>query len=159
MLSNCDAGEDPRESLGQQEDQTVNPKGNQPWRVIGSTDAEAIWPPDAKNWLIGKDPDVGQVWGQEEKGMIEDEMVGWHHPLNGDKNLSNLRELGWTGRPGVLWSTVLRRVGHDSATQLNSWTALVCYWWFQMYIIWGYVVTVSIKTVSKKYTQNRLLTN
>ena len=52
--------------------------------------------------------------------MIEDEMVGWHHPLNGDKNLSNLRELGWKGRPGVLWSTVLRRVGHDSATQLNS---------------------------------------
>ena len=52
---------------------------------IGRTDAEAsiLWPPDAKNWLIGKDPDSGKDWRQEEKGMTEDEMVGWHHWLNG----------------------------------------------------------------------------
>ena len=61
----------------------VNSEGNQPWIVIGKTDAEAeapiLWPPDVKNWLTGKDPDAGKDWGQEEKGMTEDEMVGWHH--------------------------------------------------------------------------------
>ena len=65
--------------------QPVSPKGNQSWIFIGSTEAEApiLWPPDAKNWLIGKDPDAGKDWRQEEKGMTEDEMVGWHHWLNG----------------------------------------------------------------------------
>ena len=65
----------------------VNPKGNQSWIFIGRTDAKAeatiIWPPDMKNWLIGKDPDAGKDWRQEEKGTTEDEMVGWHHWLNG----------------------------------------------------------------------------
>ena len=65
----------------------INPKGNQSWLFIGRTDAEAetptLWPPDAKNWLIGKDPNTGKVWRQEEKRMTEDEMVGWHHQLNG----------------------------------------------------------------------------
>ena len=63
----------------------VNPKGNQPWIFPGRTVAEApiLWPPDAKNWLIEKDPDVGKDGWQEEKGMTEDEMVGWHHQLNG----------------------------------------------------------------------------
>ena len=84
MLSNCDAGEDPRESLGQQEDQTVNPKGNQPWMFIGRNDAEAVilWPPDVKNWFIWKDPDSGKDWRQE-KEITEDEVVGWHHQLDG----------------------------------------------------------------------------
>ena len=65
----------------------VNPKGSQSWIFIGRTGAEAeapvLWPPDVKNWLIGKDPDAGKDWGQEEKGMTEDEMVGWRHQLNG----------------------------------------------------------------------------
>ena len=65
----------------------VNPKGNQSWRFIWRTDAEAetpiLWPPNAKNWLIGKDSDAGKNWRQEEKGMTEDEMVGWHHQLHG----------------------------------------------------------------------------
>ena len=63
----------------------VNPKGNQSWIFIGRTDAKApiLWPPDAKNWLIGKDPDAGKDWGWEEKGTTEDEMVGWHHWLDG----------------------------------------------------------------------------
>ena len=58
---------------------------NQPWIFIGRTDAEApiLWPPDVKGQLIGKDPDAGKDWGQEEKGMTKDEMVGWHHQLNG----------------------------------------------------------------------------
>ena len=64
---------------------SVNIKGNQPWIFIGRTDAEAplLWPPDMKSQLIGKDPDAGKDWRQEEKGTIEDEMVGWHHWLNG----------------------------------------------------------------------------
>ena len=65
----------------------VIPKGNQPWILIGRTDAEAetpiVEPPDSKNWLIGKDSDAGKNWKQEEKGTTEDEMVGWHHRLNG----------------------------------------------------------------------------
>ena len=65
----------------------VNPKGNQPWRFIGRTDAEdeapILWPSDAKRWLIRKDPDAGKDWRQAGKGMTEDEMVGWHHWLNG----------------------------------------------------------------------------
>ena len=65
----------------------VHSKGNQSWIFTGGTDAEAeapiLWPSDAKSLLIGKDPDAGKDWGQEEKGTIEDEMVGWHHQLNG----------------------------------------------------------------------------
>ena len=65
----------------------VNPKGNKSWIFIGRTDAEAetsiLWPPDAKSWLIGKDPDAGKDWRQEVKGMTEDEIVGWHHWLDG----------------------------------------------------------------------------
>ena len=71
----------------------VHPKGNQSWISIGRTDAEAessiLWPPDVKNWLIWKDPIAGEDWRQEEKGMTEDEMVGWHYWLNG-------REFGQT---------------------------------------------------------------
>ena len=67
--------------------QPVHPKGNQSWVFIGGTDFEAetprLWPPDVKSWLIWKDPDAGKDWGQEEKGMTEDEMVGWHHWLDG----------------------------------------------------------------------------
>ena len=73
--------------LDYKEIKPVNPKRNQPWKCIGRTDAEAeapiLWPPDVKNWLIGKDPDAGKDRGQEEKGMTEDEMVGWHHWFNG----------------------------------------------------------------------------
>ena len=65
----------------------VNAKGNQPWKFIGRTDAEAetpiLWPPVGKNWLIGKYLDVGKDWGQEEKEVIEDGMIGWHHLLDG----------------------------------------------------------------------------
>ena len=67
--------------------QPVHPKGNQSWEFTGRTDAEAktpiLWPPDVKNWLIGKDPNAEKDWRREEKGTTEDEMVGWHHWLNG----------------------------------------------------------------------------
>ena len=61
----------------------VNPKGNQSWIFIGRTDAKPLilWLLDVKNWLIGKDPNVGKDWRQEERGMTEEEMVGWHHWL------------------------------------------------------------------------------
>ena len=82
--------------LDSKEIQPVNPKGNQSWIFIGRTDAEdetlILWPLDVKNWLIGKDPDAGEDWRQEEKGVTEDEMAGWHHRLNG-------HGFGWT--PGV----------------------------------------------------------
>ena len=86
MLLNCGVGEglSPLESKGIQ---PVHPKGNQSWIFIGRTDAEdetpILWPPDAKNWLVGKDIYTGKDWGQEEKGTTHDEMVGWHHWLNG----------------------------------------------------------------------------
>ena len=64
-----------------------------------------LWPPDAKSWLIGKDPDAGRGWGQEEKGMTEDEMVRWHHRLNG-------HEFGWA--PGV-------GVGQGGLACCSSW--------------------------------------
>ena len=73
--------------LNSKEIQPVHPNRNQSWIFIGRTDAEAetpkLWPPDAKNWLIWKDPDAGKDWRQEEKGMTEDEMAGWHHWLHG----------------------------------------------------------------------------
>ena len=76
--------------------QPVHSKGDQPWDFFGRNDAKAepavLWPPDVKSWLIGKDSDAGRDWGQEEKGMTEDEMAGWHHGLDG-------RESEWT--PGV----------------------------------------------------------
>ena len=67
--------------------QPVHPTGDQSWVFIGRTDAKAessiLWPPRAKCWLIGKDSGAGRDWGQEEKGMTEDEMAGWHHRLDG----------------------------------------------------------------------------
>ena len=67
--------------------QPVHPKGDQSWLFIGRTNVEAetpiLWPPDVKNWLIWKDPGAGKDWRQEKKGTTEDEMVGWHHQLDG----------------------------------------------------------------------------
>ena len=77
----------PESPLDFKEIKPVNPKGNRSWIFIRRTDAEAealmLWPPDMKNWLIGKDADAGKDWRQQEKGMTEDEMVGWHHWLSG----------------------------------------------------------------------------
>ena len=75
-----------KEILRAQGDPPVHPKGNQSWIFFGRSDAEAealiTWPPDAEHWLIGKGPDIGKDWRQE-KGTTEDEMVGWHHQLDG----------------------------------------------------------------------------
>ena len=97
--------------------QPVPPKGNQSWIFTGRTDVDAetpiFWPSHVKSWLIGKDPDAGRDWGQEEKETTEDEMVGWHHWLDG-------HEFEWT--PGVgdrQGGMGLQRVGQDWATELN----------------------------------------
>ena len=82
--------------LNCKEIQPAHPKGDQSWVFTGRTDAEAeapiLWPSDVRNWLIGKDCNAGKDWRREEKGTTEDEMVGWHHRLNG-------HGFGWT--PGV----------------------------------------------------------
>ena len=105
--------------------QPVHPKGDQSWVFFGRNDAKAetpvLWPPHVKRWLIGKDSDAGRDWVQEEKGMTENEMAGWHHWLDG-------RESEWTpgvgdrqGGLGCCKSMGSQRVGHDWATELN-WT-------------------------------------
>ena len=106
----------------------VNPKGNQHWIFTGRTDAapEApiLWPPDVKSQLIGKDPDGGKDWRQEEKGTTEDEMVGWHHWLNG-------HGFGWTpgvgdGQGGLACCDSWGRQESDTTERLN-WTNWMFY--------------------------------
>ena len=101
----------------------VNPKGNQAWIFIGRADAEApiLWPPDAESQLTGKNPDAGKDWGQEEKGTTEDEMVRWHHQLNGQKSEQTPGES--EGQRSLLQTMGLQRVGLDLATeqQHNTW--------------------------------------
>ena len=112
--------------LDWKEIQPVHPKGDQSWVFIRRTGVEdetpVIWPPDTKSWLIWKEPDAGKDLGQEEKGMTEDEMVGWHHRLNGWVWVDS-GSWWWTGKPSRLWFMGLQRVGHDWATELN-WTEL-----------------------------------
>ena len=80
-------GKTPESPLDCKEMQPVHSEGDQSWIFIGRTDAKAetpiLWQPDAKNWLIGKDPDAVKDRRLEERGMTEDEMVGWHHQING----------------------------------------------------------------------------
>ena len=125
MFLNCGVGEDSWEFLGLQEDPTSPSKGNQSWIFIGRTDAEAespiLWPPDAKSWFIWKDPDAGKDWRREDKGTTEDEMVGWHHRLDG-------HEFGWTlgvgdGQGGLVCCGSWGRKDSDTNEQLN-WTEL-----------------------------------
>ena len=102
----------------------VNPKGNQSWIFTERTDAEAeapvLWPPDAKSWPIGKDPDTGKDWVQKEKGVTEDELVGWHHWLNGREferlEMVKDREDWWAAVHGIA----------KSQRRLSDWTRTRC---------------------------------
>ena len=111
--------------LDSKEIQPVNPKGNQSWILIGRTDVEAetliLLPPDVKNWLIWKDPDAGKDWWQEEKGTIEDEMVGWHHRLNGHE-FAQAPRVG-DGLRNLVWCS-LWHCKESDMTELLNWTEL-----------------------------------
>ena len=122
MLLNCGVGEDSCESLGLQGDPT-SPSQRRAvlgihWKDWCWSWTPIIWPPAVKNWLLGKDPDVGKDWRQGEKGMTEDEMVGWHHWLDGHEFEQALK-VG-DGQGGLAccspWGC---RVRHDWATELN----------------------------------------
>ena len=112
-------------TLDYKEIQPVHYKGDQSWVFFRRNDAKAetpvLWPPHAKSWLIGKDSDAGRDWGQEEKGMTEDEMAGWHHQLDGC-------EFEWTpgvgdGQGGLVCCDSWGRKESDTIEQLN-WTEL-----------------------------------
>ena len=107
------------------ESQPVHSKGDQSWVFFGRTKAKAetpiLWPPHAKSWLVGKDSDAGRDWEQEEKGMTEDEMAGWHHWLNES-------ESEWTpglgdGQGGLACCDSRSRKESNTTEQLN-WTEL-----------------------------------
>ena len=112
-------------SLDCKEIQPVHPEGNQSWIFIGKTDAEAetliLWPPDAKNWLTWKDSDAGKDWGQEEKGMTEYEMVGWHHQLDGHE-FEQTPGVG-DGQGSLTYCSPWGRKESDMTERLN-WTEL-----------------------------------
>ena len=103
--------------------QPDHPKGNQSWLFTVRTDTEAEtpthWPPNMKNWLIGKDPDAGKDWGQEEKGTTEDEMVGWHHWLDGCEFEQAL--VVGDGQGGLACCSPCSRKESDTTEWLN-WT-------------------------------------
>ena len=117
--------------LNCKEIQPVHPKGDQSWVFSGRTDVEAetpiLWPPHVKNWLIGKDPNAGKDWGQEEEGTTENEMVGWHHRLNG-------HEFGWTlgvgdGQGGLACCGSWGRKELDTTERLNwNWKCGTLFW-------------------------------
>ena len=115
-------GKTPESPLDCKKIKPVNPKGNQPWIFIGRSDAEApiLWPPDVKSWPIWKDPDAGKDWGQEEKGTTEDEMVGWHHWLDGREFE---QALGVDNGQGA-WCAAVQGVT-KSLTWLSHWTTTI----------------------------------
>ena len=132
MLLNCGAREKTLESpLDRKEIKPVNRKGNQPWIFTGKTDAEAEAPIlgslDVKSRLIGKDIDAGKDWRQEEKGEKEDEMVGWHHLVNGHK----CEQILGDGEDREAWHVAVHGVA-KSRTHLSNWTILS-----MMSLIWN----------------------
>ena len=132
--------------------QPVHPKGDQSWMFTGKTDAEVetpiLWPPHVKSWLIGKDCDAGRDWRQEERGTTEDEMVGWHHRLDG-------HGFGWTlgvggGQGGLACCGSWGRKELDTTEWLN-WA------WFSVFVSSREYLTPST-VPGAQYTLSQLLT-
>ena len=125
MLLNCGVWEDSWESFGLQGGQPVHSR-DQPWLFFGRNDAKAetpvLWLPHVKSWLIGKDSDAGRDWGQEEKGMTEDEMAGWHHWLDG-REFERTPGVG-DGQGGLACCNSWGCKESDTAEPLN-WTVLI----------------------------------
>ena len=107
-------------SLDCKEIQPVHPKGDHSWVFTGKIDVKAetpvLWPPDAKSWLIWKDPDAGKDWGQEEKRTTKDEMVGWHHLLDGHEFE---QAVGVGDGQGNLVSMGSQRIQHHWVNELS----------------------------------------
>ena len=129
--------------------QLVNPKGNQSWIFIGRTDAEGpiLWPPDAKKWLIGKDPDSGKDWRREEKRMTEDEMVGWHHQLNGHEFEQAPRVGDGQGSLACCspWS--------GKELDMTEWTELMM--WYHLHVKSKDMIQMNLFTKQKKTHRQR----
>ena len=147
--------------LDYKEIQPIHPKGDQSWVFIARTDVEAetpiLWPPDAKSWLIWKDPDTGEDWRQEEKGMTEDEMVGWHHQLNG-------HGFGWT--PGVgdgqggLACCVWWGCKELNTTEQLNWTVLTlhkCWIQYDKEIIFLLPISLLLQIIMEKIQINQMV--
>ena len=127
--------------------QPVHLEVDQSWVFIGRTDAETeapiLWPPDVKNWLIGKDPDAGKDWRQEGKGTTEDEMVGWHHWVNGHEFDQALGVGDVQGRLAccTLW-------GHKELymTEQLNWNGLftVILWGLQLAHLWKLLASLDL---------------
>ena len=111
MLSNYGVGQDSWESLWQQGDQSILKE------ISPGAEAPILWPPDAKNWLIGKDPDAGKDWRQKEKGTTEDEMVGWHHWLDGHE----FEQAPGVGDGQETWHAAIQGIA-KSPTQMSNCT-------------------------------------
>ena len=99
-------------------------------RTVVEAETPILWTPDVKSWLIWKDPDAGKDWGQEEKGTMEDKMVGWHHQLNG-------HGFGWTpgvgdGQGGLVCCGSGGRKESDMTEWLNWTDCWLTTWWFQV---------------------------
>jgi len=127
MLLNCGVGEDSCESLRLQGDPT-SPFWRRSalgflWRNDAEAETPVLWPPHAKSWLTGKDSDAGRDWGQEEKGMPEDEMAGWHHWLDGRE--SELTPGVGDGQGGLACCDSWGREESDTTERLN-WTENIC---------------------------------
>ena len=123
------------------ETQPAHPKGNQSWIFIGRTDVEAetpvLWPPGVKSWLIWKDSNAGKDWRQEEKGMTEDEIVGWHHQLNGHE-FESILGVG-DGWGGLVCCSPWGRKESDTTEWLN-WTdklyhMIFVFVWIKLFLI------------------------
>ena len=109
--------------LDHKEINPVNPQGNQLWIFIGRTDVEAetpiLWPADAKSWIVGKDPNAGKDWRQEEEGMTEDEVIGWHHWLKGHE-FEQAPGVG-EGQGSLAYCSPW---GHKESDMTSDWTEL-----------------------------------